>query len=80
MASVMIEALKVGEETDDLVEKLRRAASDNPFEEQGAGRWRVRLNHHRTGDEAEDAIEAELDALHGGDDWRERLRLVGSDD
>jgi hypothetical protein len=79
MATVTIEALKVGDETDALVRGLRRMVSGNTFREAGPGRWRVELNDSGSGDDARDAVEAQLDEIADAGDWRENLRVNVAD-
>ena len=79
MATVTIEALKVGDETDEIVNQLKWVVDGNPFYSAGAGRWRIELVGSDTGEQARDVIESELDALHDAAHWRENLRLIGHD-
>ena len=79
MPTAILEAVDAGDGADELIAKLRRLVSGNPFREHGPGRWRIQLNDAGSGAEAQAAVEAELDTLADGREWRSRLRVIGSD-
>jgi hypothetical protein len=79
MATLTIEALKTGEDTDALVSSLRRVVSGNPFRGEGPGRWKVELSDSKSGDQAREVIESQLDELDESRDWRQHLRVIASD-
>jgi hypothetical protein len=78
MATVMIEAVQGGKDTDTLVRALRRVVSGNGFREVADRRWEIELNDSATEAQAQEAVASQLDELEGQGSWRGRLRLVAS--